>query len=61
MPVGGNIMDRDEHLIRELHALEEDIYWQAVLERDARFNGIFIYGVRSTGIYCKPSCPARRP
>ena len=54
-------MDRDENILRELHAIEEDIYWEAVLERDARFNGIFVYGVRSTGIYCKPSCPSRRP
>jgi AraC family transcriptional regulator, regulatory protein of adaptative response / methylated-DNA-[protein]-cysteine methyltransferase len=54
-------MDRDENIQRELHAIGEDIYWQAVLERDARFNGIFVYGVRSTGIYCKPSCPSRRP
>jgi AraC family transcriptional regulator of adaptative response/methylated-DNA-[protein]-cysteine methyltransferase len=54
-------MDGDENILRELQAIEEDIYWQAVLERDARFNGIFVYGVRSTGIYCKPSCPSRRP
>lgn len=54
-------MDRDENIQRELHAIEGDICWQAVLERDARFNGIFVYGVRSTGIYCKPSCPSRRP
>jgi AraC family transcriptional regulator of adaptative response/methylated-DNA-[protein]-cysteine methyltransferase len=32
-----------------------------VLAKDARFNGIFVYGVRSTGIYCKPTCPSRRP
>lgn len=47
--------------LEELRAMEEDIYWQAVAERDARFNSIFVYGVRSTGIYCKPSCPSRRP
>lgn len=39
----------------------EDIYWRAVTEHDSRANGTFVYGVRSTGIYCKPSCPARRP
>jgi AraC family transcriptional regulator of adaptative response/methylated-DNA-[protein]-cysteine methyltransferase len=54
-------MEQDDSILRELDALEEDIYWQAVLEKDARFNGIFVYGVRSTGIYCKPSCPSRRP
>lgn len=36
-------------------------YWQAVLERDARRDGTFVYAVRSTGIYCRPSCPSRRP
>jgi AraC family transcriptional regulator of adaptative response/methylated-DNA-[protein]-cysteine methyltransferase len=35
--------------------------WQQVLERDARADGQFFYAVRSTGIYCRPSCPSRRP
>jgi AraC family transcriptional regulator, regulatory protein of adaptative response / methylated-DNA-[protein]-cysteine methyltransferase len=35
--------------------------WQAVETRDARFDGAFVYAVRSTGIYCRPSCPSRRP
>jgi len=39
----------------------EDICWQAVMEHDSRANGTFVYAVRSTGIYCKPSCPSRRP
>src|SRR5438105_4074403 len=39
----------------------EDQYWQAVMERDNRSNGRFVYAVRSTGIYCNPSCPSRRP
>src|SRR5215831_12963658 len=36
-------------------------YWMAVLERDRKFDGRFVYGVRSTGIYCRPTCPSRRP
>ncbi len=35
--------------------------WRAVLARDARLDGRFVYAVRSTGIYCRPSCPSRRP
>jgi len=35
--------------------------WQAVLERDRRYDGMFVYAVRSTGVYCRPSCPSRRP
>ena len=35
--------------------------WRAVLAHDARWDGAFVYAVRSTGIYCRPSCPSRRP
>src|SRR5439155_1722045 len=35
--------------------------WHAVLARDRRFDGAFVYAVRSTGIYCRPSCASRRP
>jgi AraC family transcriptional regulator of adaptative response/methylated-DNA-[protein]-cysteine methyltransferase len=35
--------------------------WRAVLERDAGADGRFVYAVRSTGVYCRPSCPSRRP
>jgi AraC family transcriptional regulator of adaptative response/methylated-DNA-[protein]-cysteine methyltransferase len=35
--------------------------WAAVLDRDASADGRFVYAVRSTGIYCRPSCPSRRP
>ncbi|TAN22351.1 MAG: methylated-DNA--[protein]-cysteine S-methyltransferase [Acidobacteria bacterium] len=38
-----------------------DPRWQQVLARDARADGLFVYAVRSTGIYCRPSCAARRP
>jgi len=36
-------------------------YWQATLARDSRADGTFVLAVRSTHIYCRPSCPARRP
>jgi AraC family transcriptional regulator of adaptative response/methylated-DNA-[protein]-cysteine methyltransferase len=36
-------------------------FWKAVAARDHRYDGIFLYAVRSTRIYCRPSCPARRP
>jgi AraC family transcriptional regulator of adaptative response/methylated-DNA-[protein]-cysteine methyltransferase len=35
--------------------------WQQVLERDGRADGVFVYAVKSTGIYCRPSCGSRRP
>jgi AraC family transcriptional regulator, regulatory protein of adaptative response / methylated-DNA-[protein]-cysteine methyltransferase len=36
-------------------------YWRATVARDARADGTFVLAVRSTHIYCRPSCPARRP
>ncbi|MGD9670996.1 MAG: bifunctional DNA-binding transcriptional regulator/O6-methylguanine-DNA methyltransferase Ada [Hyphomicrobiaceae bacterium] len=35
--------------------------WRAVTERDRAADGSFVYAVGTTGIYCRPSCPARRP
>ncbi len=36
-------------------------FWRAVLHRDRRFQHLFVYGVRSTGVYCRPTCASRRP
>ncbi len=38
-----------------------DPRWAAVVARDASTNGRFVYSVRTTGVYCRPSCAARRP
>src|SRR5688572_24738199 len=35
--------------------------WAAVAGRDRRYDGRFVYAVRTTGVYCRPSCPSRRP
>src|SRR5215469_8306489 len=35
--------------------------WQQVIARDARQDGRFVFAVRTTGVYCRPSCPSRRP
>jgi len=35
--------------------------WQHVMARDARQDGRFVFAVRTTGVYCRPSCPSRRP
>jgi AraC family transcriptional regulator, regulatory protein of adaptative response / methylated-DNA-[protein]-cysteine methyltransferase len=39
----------------------ENHRWQAVLDRDGSLDGTFVFGVSSTGIFCRPSCPAKRP
>ena len=41
--------------------LDPDRCYRAVAARDARFDGWFFTAVRTTGIYCRPSCPARTP
>lgn len=39
----------------------EDVMWRAFSDRDAEFEGLFVAGVRTTGIFCRPTCPARKP
>lgn len=41
--------------------LDEEQYWDAVTTRNARMDGAFVFAVCSTSVYCRPSCPARRP
>jgi AraC family transcriptional regulator of adaptative response/methylated-DNA-[protein]-cysteine methyltransferase len=48
-------------VVSALPALSSDERWRAVLAHDRRFDGAFVYAVRSTGIYCRPSCASRRP
>ena len=41
--------------------LDAEACYRAVKSRDRRFDGVFYTAVRTTGIYCRPSCPARTP
>ncbi|MFE2042226.1 DNA-3-methyladenine glycosylase 2 family protein [Streptomyces sp. NPDC059477] len=41
--------------------MDEETRYEAVRSRDARFDGAFFFGVATTGIYCRPSCPAVTP
>jgi AraC family transcriptional regulator, regulatory protein of adaptative response / DNA-3-methyladenine glycosylase II len=41
--------------------VNDDARYEAVLARDPRFDGVFFVGVSTTGIYCRPICPARTP
>src|SRR5436190_18658484 len=45
----------------EMTSLTEDARWKAVLARDNTSDGKFVFAVSSTGIYCRPSCPSKRP
>lgn len=55
MDVQGNMPNKQEQEFWQAN------YWDAVAVRDRRMDGVFLYAVRTTGVYCKPSCPSRRP
>jgi len=42
-------------------AMTNEQKWQAVLERDSRFENDFVYAVPSTRVFCRPTCPSKRP
>jgi AraC family transcriptional regulator of adaptative response/methylated-DNA-[protein]-cysteine methyltransferase len=39
----------------------DEKFWRAIQTRDADYDGLFYYGVRTTGVYCRPSCASRQP
>lgn len=41
--------------------LMEDEMYEATINNDAHYDGLFFYAVKSTGIFCRPSCPSRKP
>jgi methylphosphotriester-DNA--protein-cysteine methyltransferase len=41
--------------------IDDDVCYPALLGRDARFDGLFFVGVKTTGIYCRPVCTAKTP
>src|SRR6202011_4984705 len=51
---------RTEHP-REENPMNEAVAWESVLHRDASADDRLLYGVTTTGIYCRPSCPSRKP
>jgi AraC family transcriptional regulator of adaptative response/methylated-DNA-[protein]-cysteine methyltransferase len=51
------LMKKQMNLLAET----DESQWQAVLAKDARCDGQFVFAVSSTGIYCRPSCGSRRP
>lgn len=56
---GARTCDRDG--MTHTPDLDDDARWQIISDKDRRFDGMFVTGVHSTGIYCRPSCPARLP
>ena len=38
-----------------------EVYYQALLAKDSQYEGVFFVGVKTTGVFCHPTCPARKP
>lgn len=53
-----SIYSSHEERIRMIKAEE---YYQALLDKNPEYEGIFYVGVKSTGVFCRPTCPARKP
>jgi AraC family transcriptional regulator, regulatory protein of adaptative response / methylated-DNA-[protein]-cysteine methyltransferase len=53
-------MHMSTHRVRPAMS-EGDRRWEAIVLRDPAAEGTFYYGVKTTGVYCRPTCPSRRP
>jgi AraC family transcriptional regulator of adaptative response/methylated-DNA-[protein]-cysteine methyltransferase len=56
-----NMSRKKQQIVSNIPPRAAARYWRATITRDARADGTFVLAVRSTHIYCRPSCPARRP
>jgi AraC family transcriptional regulator of adaptative response/methylated-DNA-[protein]-cysteine methyltransferase len=45
----------------EMTITDQDLCWQVAVAKDTSMDGVFYVAVRTTGIYCRPSCPAKQP
>ena len=52
---------RHETASESINGIDRAAAWKAVMRRDRAFDGRFVFAVSSTGVYCRPSCPSRRP
>lgn len=55
------MMDARQQMAEQERQFWRSSYWDAVSERNRAMDGVFYYAVRTTGVYCRPSCPSRRP
>jgi AraC family transcriptional regulator of adaptative response/methylated-DNA-[protein]-cysteine methyltransferase len=59
--MNSTIMNVEQARQSDMTNLIEDSRWQTVLARDGASDGKFVFAVSSTGVYCRPSCPSKRP
>lgn len=55
------MMRTDEASRKAARSSNDDAHWRAIERRDRAADGTFVYSVRTTGVYCRPSCAARLP
>jgi AraC family transcriptional regulator of adaptative response/methylated-DNA-[protein]-cysteine methyltransferase len=48
-------------MARTQRSVNTETAWQAVIDHDSSYDGQFVYSVETTGVFCRPSCPSRRP
>ena len=53
--------EANQWLSKDQGTLSDEEMLQAVMDRDGDYDGVFVYAVRTTGVYCPPSCVSRRP
>ena len=60
-PKTAGVRPADRGMLRSVTPLDPDVCYRALAARDARFDGLFFVAVETTGVYCRPVCPARTP
>jgi AraC family transcriptional regulator of adaptative response/methylated-DNA-[protein]-cysteine methyltransferase len=60
MPLTARTLDRIP-VVPFVAEVSAETAWSAVMSRDRRLDGRFVYAVRTTGVYCRPGCASRRP
>jgi AraC family transcriptional regulator, regulatory protein of adaptative response / DNA-3-methyladenine glycosylase II len=60
MSENGETMNRRRAILVDTMNSQQQFY-EALIARDQRFDGVFFVGVKTTGVYCRPICPSRRP
>jgi len=54
-------MNAATSMVATMQQIDSEAAWASVEKRDTNADGSFVYAVASTGVYCRPSCPSRRP
>jgi len=61
MTTNAILRERELDMVARHEQTAQEQWWNAVLSRDASRDGQFFFAVSTTGVYCRPSCPAKRP